>query len=806
MSAHSPSRWNVARLAPILAVLLATSARADDIPATRGAVAPPIGVVVDDVAFSVDANPAAIAFVPRYAAVVAHGRAGDSTLDHRGTAAYVAAAHSRIGVGVGYDRRVTPAFVRGRLSLALAYAPSPSIAFGVAYRHLGGDDATIRGSTVDLGVTYRPSRFLSLGAVANDVLVPLSVGRLSDNGVHASLGVFLGFRPLGNPIFSTELGFTADTVGHLHARLFGALSFARAGRVYFVGNLDDRSGSVTASMLAGLELRLDGIHAGSGVLADERGDAGFLGYVGIDGRATFGVVERDRLVEIRMDGEVTPMELVDHLLAFDRARFDSHVAGVVLRVRNTHLGMAGAQEIRQAITLLTSTDRLVTCLMESPTGAEVYACSAATESFVDEAGTVRLVGPSVDLAAYGALLDRLGLHADFVRIGAYKSAPERFMLAAPSEESVAQTAMYLDDASDRLVQDLAVDLDVPRTVIRAAIDGGPHGAEGAEAIGLVDGSLDASDLEEELQRLHHRSLPLAAASRGRVDGTWGVRPHVAVVVLDGPLVDGRSASIPILGMRTIGADTVVATLRRLEHDDDVRAVVLRIDSPGGSTVASDRMWRAVHSLAEEKPVVVSMGSIAASGGYYVASAASTIFADPTTLTGSIGVYYGKIDVAPLATRLGIGVASIERGEHAGATSMWRPFDEGERARLTELVSESYALFLRRIAEGRNIEVAALDGLAEGRIWSGDRAHHLGLVDHLGGLLPAIAHARTLADLEEDAPVVVAGRRSTGIVERIASSLVAVDAPTMEALTPLAWLAFAEGEGMWALAPMDDGAR
>ena len=356
-----------------------------------------------------------------------------------------------------------------------------------------------------------------------------------------------------------------------------------------------------------------------------------------------------------------------------------------------------------------------------------------------------------------------------------------------------------------MVFDLASDLAVDRTVIREAIDRGPLTPRDAETIGLVDGSIDAVDVDDEVERLHGREVAIERDERG-ADRQWGVGPRVAVVLVEGPIVDRDNITIPLLGTRATGADTIVATLDALRRDDATRAVVLRVDSPGGSASASDRIWRAVRRLARVKPVVASLGAIAASGGYYIATAAPTIYADPSTLTGSIGIYYGKVDVGTLATRLGVGIASVERGAHAGALSMYRPFDADERARLEELVTEGYGLFLRRVAEGRERTVESLDGLCEGRIWSGDAAREHGLVDRLGGLVAAIAHARTLADLSVDAEVVVLPEVRVGIVGRILGAATSVESIPLARLSGLAWLAYGSGEGMYALAPFDDGVR
>jgi protease-4 len=187
-------------------------------------------------------------------------------------------------------------------------------------------------------------------------------------------------------------------------------------------------------------------------------------------------------------------------------------------------------------------------------------------------------------------------------------------------------------------------------------------------------------------------------------------------------------------------------------DPNIRAIVLRVDSPGGAALASDKIWRAVRRARERKPVVASMGAVAASGGYYVACAADEIWADPSTLTGSIGIFYGKVDVVGLAGMLGIGIESFARGKRAGAESIFRPFTEEERAALADAMRTYYRLFLTRVAEGRGMKVEAVDALGRGRVYSGDAAQRVGLVDRLGGFASALMRARELAGLGQDAPV------------------------------------------------------
>jgi protease-4 len=218
-------------------------------------------------------------------------------------------------------------------------------------------------------------------------------------------------------------------------------------------------------------------------------------------------------------------------------------------------------------------------------------------------------------------------------------------------------------------------------------------------------------------------------------------------------------------------------------DPLIRAIVLRVDSPGGAVLASDQIWRAVRRARAEKPVVVSMGAVAASGGYYVASAGDEIWADPSTLTGSIGIFYGKVDAAQLADKLGVGVELFRLGKRAGAESLFRPFTPEERAALADRLRSYYRLFLARVAIGRGLSVEQVDALGRGRVYSGDAALRLGLVDHLGGLASALARARQLGSVHGDADIVVLPKRRQGLLDFVMGEAGGAQASSLSALIP-----------------------
>jgi protease-4 len=241
-------------------------------------------------------------------------------------------------------------------------------------------------------------------------------------------------------------------------------------------------------------------------------------------------------------------------------------------------------------------------------------------------------------------------------------------------------------------------------------------------------------------------------------------------MIDGSMVDGDNVDIPLLGLHMSGGKTVVGAIEAFTADPLTRAIVLRVDSPGGAVLASDQIWRAVRRARAVKPVVVSMGAVAASGGYYVAAAGDEIWADPSTITGSIGIFYGKVDASELAQKIGVGIEMFKIGKRAGAESLFRPFTPDERAALADRLRTYYRMFLSRVATGRGLTVERVDELGRGRVYSGDTALRLGLVDHLGGFASALARARQLGHVSDHADVVVLPKRPEGLLDYVVGEL------------------------------------
>src|SRR5262249_35284067 len=311
----------------------------------------------------------------------------------------------------------------------------------------------------------------------------------------------------------------------------------------------------------------------------------------------------------------------------------------------------------------------------------------------------------------------------------------------------------LDDEFTLLVDSLASSRRVSADSVRRLIDEGPFTAVEARSDGLIDTLLARADVDSLAAHAGGARRPTASFTRYAGEGGEATGEHIALVVAEGEIVDGRSSEGPF-GGRTVGDRTLVEALRDIRGRKNIRAVVVRIDSPGGSGNASDAVWQEIRRLKRDKPVIVSMGDVAASGGYYIACAADAIVADPSTITGSIGVFGGKLNVLGLYRKLGLNIDSVTRGKHALMWSPYHDFDADEVARYQKSLDQFYDVFLTRVAEGRKMSTTAVDSVGQGGVGSGVAARRHGLVDRFGGLYEALQRAKVRAHIDPDADVVL----------------------------------------------------
>jgi protease-4 len=455
----------------------------------------------------------------------------------------------------------------------------------------------------------------------------------------------------------------------------------------------------------------------------------------------------------------------DLVLVLRQLEEDRDVRGLFVRLGTASFGMARAEELGRALARH-RVDRPVVCHAEGFDNASLLAAAAGcSEVWLTPAGSVESVGIAAQLVFARSLFDKLGVKVDFMQEGRFKGAEETFTRNEPSEPARRSLEAALSAIREAWLEGVEKGRSVKADAL--GLEDGPYSATDARDKRLVDRLGFESEARERALELADAKAR-AVAFGGSSDSTGGLSelvrglagaprlgvPHVTVVRATGAISMGGGGGIGT--SEGITQRDLAPTLRRLARDPLTRAVVLRIDSPGGSALASDLLWKEVMDLRKEKPVVVSVGGMAASGGYYIASAANKIVAERSSIVGSIGVVMGKLSVGESLAGVGVHVTVVPaRPSTEARASYMSPFvswDDATRDRLRASMSKTYRLFLERIAEGRGVEVAAIEPAAEGRIMGGDDARSRGLVDEVGGLLRAVELARELAASSATLPV------------------------------------------------------
>jgi len=442
------------------------------------------------------------------------------------------------------------------------------------------------------------------------------------------------------------------------------------------------------------------------------------------------------------------------VLGLRQAAKDDRIAGLILHVADLDWGWAKVQEVRDAVLEFRAQGKPIYASFEGGGEREYLLASAADVIGVPPLTTMQLDGLSASAMFFKGTLDKLDIKPNFTHVGAYKSGSESYTRNDMSPEAREALQKLVDDLYDGLVDSLASAREVPRDTMAALLDDGPYDAPTAYERGLIDTVLYESELDSLAIQEDDGDRPTITLNH-YLDHTR--RPtgpkHIALVVASGVIDEGKSRNTAADG-EVLGSETMAKVMEEIHDRHSVKAVVLRVDSPGGSAEASDEIWNEVERVHAEKPVVVSMSDYAASGGYYVSSAASTIVADPTTITGSIGVYGGKLNVIGLYHKLGLNVETVSRGQHAEMLSPFKDFTPDEARRFDASMQYVYDTFVQRVADGREMEAKDVERVAQGHVWSGLAASKRGLVDELGGLERSIEVAKQLANIPASEAVTI----------------------------------------------------
>jgi protease-4 len=482
------------------------------------------------------------------------------------------------------------------------------------------------------------------------------------------------------------------------------------------------------------------------------------------------VVRELRILEAFPDGaEHDPFArpqptLHDVLVRIWEATDDENVKGLFVRVGPLQGSWGSVGDLVEALGEFRAEGRPVHCHFEAADNVGYLLLASACDRIsMSPAGTLDLIGPAAVMIYARSLLEKVGVEAEIIHMGRYKGAGDILIRDDMPEEAKESMDAILDDLHGALIEATKVRAEGDADKAKALIDGGPYASGAAAAAGLIDSVGFLRESREEIKRAagvetirRLRMLPkqdqltlgqFLSLLSGETDEVEAGGERIALVFVTGNITDGDSGS-----MGDAVSGPFVRAMERLEKDDNVKAVVMRINSPGGSALASDRMWEAARNLAEAKPLIASVGDMAASGGYYIASAADEILAHPNSLVGSIGVVGGKFNFAGLAEDIGINTYVLQRGKRAAWSTPVRSLNPTERQAFESLLRDTYDRFIDRVAVGREMKREEVLAAAEGRVMTGQDGKELGLIDEMAGLSEALVKARAAAGLGPDAPV------------------------------------------------------
>jgi protease IV len=451
-----------------------------------------------------------------------------------------------------------------------------------------------------------------------------------------------------------------------------------------------------------------------------------------------------------IEGPPTVRAVVDML---KRAKTDKRITSVILKPSGAGALWGKVQEVRDAVTDFRRSGKPVIAFLEYGGEQEFYLSTACDKVFLLPTATLDLTGmASYELFLRG-MLDKIGAYPDALHIGEYKTYSNTFTqhTYTPAHREMAESLN--NDMFDQLVRGIADGRKKSEADVKTLIDHGPFLPEDALKAGLIDDLAYEDELDDKVKlgsgKLHY--LDMNDYRQVTTGSSFTSGPKIAVIYATGLIASGKS-TYDTTGGEVVGSETLIEYLRKARADSAIKAIVLRVDSPGGSAIASDVIWREVVLTKNQKPLVASMSDVAASGGYYIAMPAHAIVAEPSTLTGSIGVVLTKFVIDGTLKKLGMNMEGVSQGKYADMYSPVRPFSPQERARMAENMQATYDTFVEKAAQGRNTTPERIDAIGQGRVWTGRQAKQIGLVDELGGLDRAIALAKQRAKIAQDTEV------------------------------------------------------
>ena len=739
-------------------------------------------------ASSIELNPALLSAAPQLDLSIRHYRTYAEFARGSGTGAFLSVSlPAGVAMGLGIQG-VFPAYRREnhdelaadnpaltKISYALSVGDGELGSLGVGIHGARVDGQWLRAPDIDIGTVTRVTNYASLGVMAR--FAPVSqTGRDASTLVAGELAI----RPLGTRAIELAGSLRADVpVRELDTQALSATWLPRARLalrhegIAITGELEQ----VRATIIDGDSLEV------------QRSAKAWRGSIGLqlawDNAAVFGGAHsafgpslggyevgvrftsdrqgrtywpRSVDAELLALGDIAGERgLLGTLAALRRAKEAGSRSVIVIDARGTSLGWASLQELRDAIIDVRGAGGHVYAYLEHASLSDYYVASAAEAIFMHPAGELSMPGLSTTTLYYKDALAKVGVAVEAIHIDEFKSAHEPYSRSDRSAPDRLQRDALLDAIYTRVRHDMAQGRELTISDVTSAINESPHTPSGAKNDGFVDKVLFRDEVVEEIsERIGARVEFAKFEPTDHAKQTWSKQAYVAVVLIEGTIIDGESMDIPFLGIKMAGSDTIVDALRDLRGDPACEGIVLRVNSPGGSALASDVIWREVQRTQDahkeqpkfSPPIVVSMGDVAASGGYYVAMGSDNVLASDLTITGSIGVVSQHFDASGLLELLGISVDTLKRGKNPDMFDVYRPFTDEQKKRLRASMDATYDLFRERVSAARDMTVEKVNELGRGRVYAGIDARKLGLVDEAGGVLDAVETVRDRAGLRD----------------------------------------------------------
>lgn len=611
-------------------------------------------------------------------------------------------------------------------------------------------------TTHHAGIALHPWRFASFGLTLRDVFEP--VGRVADEKFERSYDLEAAVRPLGDWRLELAGGALIGEDDRIDGRARAILRMPRGFAFYGEYEAVERHFTTGTNrdhrVTAGLTVTgLDALFGGPGGAS--------VSYGGFASRETPGsyagssimvhysqerypaVREPSRFEEVSLDTS-GDRELVEVLVQLRDLERDRGVSGVLLEVWGGDWTFGRAGEIRRAVARLRAAGKVVVAYLRDADMPAYYAVAGSDRVLLHPSAELSLRGLAWEGVYLKDLMDRVGVQAQVVQIAEYKSFGEPFTRTGPTDADREQVRAYLDDVAAHWVEAVAADRRIDAASVRSLLDRSAIAPPEAVKLGLAHGIAYPDQLEKEVERLVAEDVRLTSSSTGDRHPLQWAFPRIAVIVVEDTILGGLDGD----GLFTprITGDDIADAIEKAREDDGVRAIVVRVNSPGGELQASERIAREVQLTRGVKPILISMGDVAASGGYMASMNGDRIYAEPGTITGSIGIVAAHFDLVGLALRLGVHTETSKIGGHADLDSLFHRWSEDEIAAVLAVLRHHYDRFVAQVATGRKLTVARAREVARGRIWSGSRARANGLVDEIGSFADAMDEARRRAGI------------------------------------------------------------